>query len=101
MTAHHLDDQTETILMKIIRGTNLVALQELKKDIHLQQEDNSSITKLSSKEQLYEYAKEPSSRFILKMKQIKNEIYEEIGCVISYPTIKEGKSAIFRSDFII
>ena len=37
MTAHHLDDQAETILMKLIRGTNFPIPQALKRDVLLRQ----------------------------------------------------------------
>ena len=37
MTAHHLDDQAETILMKLIRGTNFSIPQALKRDVLLRQ----------------------------------------------------------------
>ena len=37
MTAHHLDDQAETILMKLIRGTNFSHSAGIKRDVLLRQ----------------------------------------------------------------
>ena len=49
MTAHHLDDQAETILMKLIRGTNFSHSAGIKETSFCDRGIDSSVTHLSKR----------------------------------------------------